>query len=81
MSSENIGNVPLVILDIQEVFEGQGGGTSLPDYKGEYEVTPSPEEQTLPTKNKSMRKDVTIKKIPTYEVSNSSGTTFIIGGM
>lgn len=73
-------DAPLIILDIQEVFEGSGGG-GFPDYKGEYEVTPSTEEQVLPTKNKSMRNDVTVKEIPTYEVSNDSGTTFIIGGM
>lgn len=76
-------DTPVIILDIQEVFEGQGGGGGdrLPDYNGEYEVTPDEEEQTLFTKNKSMKDDVIIKAIPTYEVSNSTGTTFIIGGM
>lgn len=71
-------DTPLIILDIQEVFEGSGGG-GLPDYKGEYEITPTIEDQTLPTKNRSLREDIVVKKIPTYEVSNEYGTTFIIG--
>lgn len=82
MNTDNVGGVPLIILDIQEVFEGQGdGGDRLPDYNGKYEITPKTEEQVLQTKNKSMRENLTVKGIPTYEVSNSSGTTFIIGGM
>lgn len=75
-------DAPVIILDIQEVFEGQGGGGDrLPDYKGEYEVTPKETQQVLQTKNKSMADDITVKEIPTYEVSNNAGTTFIIGGM
>lgn len=36
--------------------------------------------QVLPTAKKLMQKDVTIRKIPQYEVSNdSSGYTLIIG--
>ncbi len=57
-----------------------GDGGRLPDYDGDYEVTPKTEDQLLNTENKSMTKDVVIKKIPTFEVSNESGTTFIIGG-
>ena len=58
-----------------------GGTSQTPPYDGEYEVTPKTyDEQTLPTKNKRMLKDVTIKKIPQYEVSNSAeGYTLIIG--
>lgn len=52
----------------------------LPIYAGTYEVTPDTKEQTLPTANKVMREDLTIKKIPYAEVSNSSGgTTVTIG--
>lgn len=48
-------------------------------YSGPYEVTPKAESQTLKTKSKLMGDDVTIKSIPTYEVSNESGgTTFYI---
>lgn len=56
-----------------------GGGGKYPDYKGNYEVTPDVAGQTLQTKNKSMNEDVTINPIPAYEVSNETGTTFIIG--
>lgn len=63
----------------QNISDIPTGGEGIP-YLGEYEVIPSTEEQTLATKNKTMSENVTIKQIPTYEVSNESGTTFIIGG-
>lgn len=58
-----------------------GSSSSTPPYDGEYEVVPSTyDEQTLETRNKRMLKNVTIKKIPQYEVSNSAeGYTLIIG--
>ena len=37
------------------------------------------DEQTLQTVNKKMLKNVTIKKIPQFEVSNEYGYTLIIG--
>ena len=49
-------------------------------YGGEYVVTPSIVEQTLPTRNKTLAGDVTVEAIPYYEVSNDTGNTFIIGG-
>lgn len=50
------------------------------DYDGEYLVIPKAHrDQILPTKNKVLYADVTIKEIPTYETSNESGLTFIIG--
>ena len=57
------------------------GGSSVPVYEGEYEVTPKTyEETTLPTKNKKLTADVQVRKIPQYEVSNQSGgETLIIG--
>ena len=48
-------------------------------YEGEYTVTPKVEAQTMFTKDKVMMDDVTIKEIPIYRTSNTSGgnTVFI----
>ena len=49
-------------------------------YDGEYEVTPSSEEQVLATAGCSLTDDITISSIPYYEVSNDyGGTTVTIG--
>ena len=57
-----------------------GGSSTTPPYEGEYEATPKTyDEQTLQTVNKKMLKNVTIKKIPQFEVSNEYGCTLIIG--
>lgn len=49
-------------------------------YEGEYEVTPSVEPQILETAQKTMKRDVEIKAIPFFNVSNSSGgSTVYIG--
>ena len=50
-------------------------------YEGEYEVTPSTDEaQTLHTAQKLLTKDVTVHKIPYYEMDNESGgITIYIG--
>ena len=49
-------------------------------YDGEYEVIPRVDSQTLPTKKKVMKDDLTIKEIPFFDVSNNSGgTTVYIG--
>ena len=57
-----------------------GDSSKIPLYTGEYEVTPKTyDEQVLPTKNKRMINNLTVKKIPQYEVSNDSGYTLIIG--
>lgn len=52
-----------------------------PQYKGETTVTPRTYEETrLKTKDKLMPDDVTVRKIPRYEVSNDcSGVTLIMG--
>lgn len=50
------------------------------EYEGMYHVIPKAyEDQVLPTKNKVLYSDVTVAEIPTYETSNESGLTFIIG--
>ena len=53
----------------------------IPTYTGEYSATPKVEEETvLQTKGRKMIKDVTVRKIPQYEVSNpQGGETLIIG--
>lgn len=49
-------------------------------FKGDYEVVPKIESQSLETKDKLMSKDVLIKSIPYYEVSNpQGGNTVYIG--
>lgn len=43
-------------------------------YEGEYTVIPSTDSsQTLKTAQKFMSRDVTVQKIPYFEVSNNSG--------
>lgn len=50
-------------------------------YEGEYEVIPKVAAQKLETANKMMAKDLTIKEIPYFEVSNlAGGSTVTIGG-
>lgn len=61
------------------------GNVAIPvgydEFKGSYEVTPKISDQALKTKDKLMYKDLIIKGIPYYEVSNSKGgITIIIGG-
>ena len=52
----------------------------IDEYTGSYDVTPNVDPQTLETKDKKMLDDVTIRKIPYYEVSNIyDGTTIYIG--
>ena len=55
--------------EIETITKYVGGGL----YEGEYIVTPRTVEQTMPTKEKVMLEDVTIKAIPFYDVSNTSG--------
>lgn len=52
---------------------------SAPEYAGPYDITPLFSTQILPTAKRLMQQDVTIKKIPQYEVSNDYGTTLILG--
>lgn len=64
-----------------EFFEGIiVPGKRLPNYEGEYTVTPKVSEIVLPTKDRSMIDDVTIFQIPYQSVSNpAGGNTVIIG--
>lgn len=50
-------------------------------YEGDYVITPRlSDDVVLPTKEKVLRDNLTVQKIPQYEVSNDAGgKTFIIG--
>lgn len=62
-----------------EILENNPG-TNAEVYSGEYVVTPSSSEQTLETASLLMEDDVTVKEIPYYDVSNTSGgSTVYIG--
>lgn len=51
-----------------------------PEYSGPYDITPLFSAQVFPTAKRLMQQDLTIKKIPQYEVANDSGGyTLIIG--
>ena len=52
---------------------------AVPDYTGVYDVTPKTVAQTLQTKDKKMKDDVAVLAIPYFEISNTDGTTAIIG--
>ena len=68
----------MVIVEAASVRAGSGE-----EYKGPYNVKPQLENAVvIQTKNKLMSDDVTVSKIPTYEVSNTAGgTPFILGEM
>lgn len=67
---------------------GISGKLSIPEYinvdvyEGEYEVEPDFAEQTLPTKNKTLVRDITVNPIQVESVSNiQGGRTVYIGGI
>lgn len=69
---------PVLEFTIQAAFvEGVGK-----DYTGPYEVTPQFYKNILlPTKGSMPKEDITVLKVPQYEVTNAAGgTTLILGG-
>lgn len=69
---------PTLEFTIQAAFvEGVGK-----DYTGPYEVTPQfYKDILLPTKGSMPKEDITVLKVPQYEVANTAGgTTLILGG-
>lgn len=69
---------PTLEFTIQAAFvEGVGK-----DYTGPYEVTPQLYKNILlPTKGTMPKEDITVLKVPQYEVTNTAGgTTLILGG-
>ena len=71
-------------MDQEEVLVGILSIAGLPVYvnelyQGPYEVTPKADEvQVLQTINKTLQNNVTVFKVPYYEVSNLSGKTVYI---
>lgn len=49
-------------------------------YNGDVSVVPGIEDVTLNTANKLVESDITVFKIPRFDVSNTEGTTVYIGG-
>ena len=81
--SESSQNLDITLEDGSEELEIEMMGGSegrLPWYLGDYEVDPRKVEQTLETKNRSMREDVIVHPIFYAETSNpSGGLTAVIG--
>lgn len=73
-------NVVPIELEIKDYI-----GTYTPEgvetYDGDYTIIPKTTEQELWTKNKMMKNDVTVQKIPYHEISNETGKTVVIGGI
>lgn len=82
---ENDASFPTIFEESDAFFDALFGEVikvfdDVPQYEGVYEVTPRVIEQTIPTAQKFLARDVTIEKIPYFEVSNNSGgTTASIG--
>ena len=62
--------VQIVPQDIVSVHVSGTTIVSSPEYVGPYDITPMFSEQVLQTEKRVMTKNVTIEKIPQYEVSN-----------
>lgn len=71
-------SIPEIVVQLQDVVLENVTGDK---YEGDYDVTPATyQDKVLKTRNLVMTKDVTVRKVPQYEVSNEAGgTTFIIG--
>ncbi len=50
-------------------------------YEGDYNLVPKVLAQSVGTKDKLMKENVTVAEIPFHEVSNETGKTVIIGGI
>lgn len=81
-SFSEVGNPTTDTIEIVDInnTEIKPSGDKLEHYNGSYTVTPRVERQTLYTENKIMDDDVTVLQIPYFEVTNTNGTTVIIGG-
>ena len=80
ISGGRIGNLQGVIQSSGTIVGSITIGGIEETYEGSYTVTPKTYPQSLQTKNKLMKSDVSILEIPYYETSNLSGKTVYIGG-
>lgn len=82
--TESTGRLKCTIHSTRPSLKGRiriGKSESAAPYTGDYIITPMPyESQTMDTRNKLMRDDVTVLAIPYFETSNTSGITIYIGG-
>ena len=62
-----------------DVYRATYTQETVPEYTGAYDVTPKTVAQTLETKDKKMKDNVSVLAIPYFEVSNTDGITVIIG--
>lgn len=81
--SESIDSFKITFVDTS-TFETYFGEVSVVPatevYSGSYTVTPSVEAQLLPTAEKFMKYDMTVKAIPFFNVGNTAGgSTVYIG--
>lgn len=67
--AQNISDIPTV------------GGGDYEFYDGSYNLVPKVVSQSIKTKDKVMKDNVTVAEIPFHEVSNETGTTVVIGGI
>lgn len=74
------GRITAAVSLVGEIAAAQGD--TAPLYDGDYTAEPKLfENVTLPTKDRKMKSDVTVLKVPSCEVSNEAGgMTFILGG-
>ena len=56
-----------------------GSNNTYLDYSGSYDIIPTENDQTLQTKNKILRDNLLVERIPYYETSNEYGKTIYIG--
>lgn len=76
---EKTNTTELMRLDQMDELIESISGSELPDYQGEYTISPGFEPIVLDTDEKSMREDILIQPIQVNEVSNpSDGKTLII---
>ncbi len=84
-SQELINGTIRATLSINQVLNISGAvevtAPAEPTYEGEYEVQTSlTDDIVLATKNRTLRSDITVKKVGMYEVDNvSGGYTLTIG--
>lgn len=65
--SESVAGDKAIFSEVQTVNVGGD------PYEGDYVVTPKVDQQIMSTKGKVMVQDVTIKQIPFFKTSNTSG--------